>query len=163
MRKAIRAAAIIVASLFALSALAQSNQAQDQGEHHSKFSKLAVWRHHKDSKDTKKKSISGAKASPAAAQPQVTATAMKPRPVKHISDMDDDTTTKPVAKPAAPAHSAKAPRMKMASSKAPAGKDSVKPSMHHAAQKSPAPAAAKAKAAHKKSAKPAASKDKKPA
>lgn len=169
MRKSIKAA-IVVAAVFALSAMlmAQSNNAQDQNQHHSRFSKLAVWRHHKDNKDTKMKANSAPKAQ-SAAQPQLTATAARPRPVKHISDMDEDSTPKPMAKSAkAPAHAANAKQshVKLASSKAPAGHSmKAQPAMHHAAQKSSAQSTAKAKTAQKKKSGQHAdnSKDKKPA
>ena len=157
MRKVIKAIAIVV--VLAMSALAQSNNASQpqNSDHHGRFSKLKVWRHHKDSKETKTSKSNSAAKTPAA-QPQMTATAARPRPVKHISDMDDATpAAKPVAKKAHPA-TGKTSHVQLASSKAPAGKDNMKPAVHHAAQKTAEKG--KAKAAKKKSAKPAPKADK---
>ena len=135
----------LLAGLLVMSALATAEDAGNKAdqEHHSRFSKLAVWRHHKDADKAKVKSHAPSSASQAAVRPQPTVAAA--RPVKHFSDMDN--TRPEPAKRAVKTAAVQGHSQNAAAPVKPAAKKEV-------AGKKP----------HKKSGKPAAGKgDKKPA
>lgn len=145
------AMSLLLVALLSAPAMAQASQSNDGQEHHSRFSKLAVWRHHKDSKDMK------GNAKPVAQSQRAQAQVAPARPVqvKHISDLDmpdEAQNSHHAQKTASP--------VKMAAKKEPASAShSAKRPVHHAAKKADEKSAAHANTAHKK----AASKEKKSA
>lgn len=176
MKTPMRAALGLVVSLFLLSGLAIAQSSSDTSqqsagqEHHSRFSKMAIWRHHKDKKSAKETNVKPVAQQQPVHQAQLAPTA--PRPVKHISDFDNDDkapakTAKAQPHPATPGKA----HVQLASSKQPVSAKSAKThvAVHPAAKKTAEPGAsahAHAKTAQKKpvSGKKAAAKDeKKPA
>lgn len=137
------AMSLLLVALLSAPAMAQASQSNDGQEHHSRFSKLAVWRHHKDSKETKGNAKPVAQSQNRA---QASVAPARPVQVKHISDLDmpDEAQSSHHAQKAASP-------VKMAAKKEPASAShNAKRPVHHAAKKAGEKSAAHANTAHKK-------------
>lgn len=125
MNKVMRTVLSLVVSVMLFSALAMAqtsaaNADKDKNkEHHSRFSKVAFWRHHNDA-DKKVKPVAAPQASPKPAQAKVAqpkTAQVKPVSTKHVANKSDQkpeqhasNTSKPAIKKAAAANKTKAPQ-----------------------------------------------------